>query len=296
MKEVTYADCRERMELVVRYIHGHLDDPLSVAVLAEQASMSPFHFQRVFSRIAGERCGHMVRRLRLERAAWQLQNTDLRIADIALDAAFESQEAFARSFRSAFGSPATDFREHEWLSHHLLSANRAHFAPVGRPFFDPIARRNEGIPFSVQDIDSFSVFRRRHNAAPHLIEKSLRSFVSEVVPLGFDPRRHLSITYAEELGPNLPVQDIVTYVAVRVEDVVGPSDPETASLGGGPHLCVKFVGAGWDLGDFWFRVWAEALPASGRKSRPAPCFQCLRFGVDSDDPSVMEADLHIPVN
>jgi len=294
MKEATYEDCKQRIETVVRHMQDHLDEPLTVPMLAEQACMSPFHFQRVFYRIAGERCGHMVRRLRLERAAWQLQNTDLRIADIGLDAGFESQEAFARGFRSSFGSPATDFRERQWLSHHLLSANRAHFAPVGRTYFDPIARRGEGIPFSVETIEPFEVLQRRHDGAPHLIEKTLRAFISDLVANGFDPRKSPAITYAIELGPNIPVHEVVTYVAVRAEDVPS-AGLESATLGGGPHLCVEFKGPGWDLGDFWFRVWAEALPASSRKLRPAPCFQFLHFGIDSSDPSKFAANLRIPV-
>ena len=197
MKEGTYSDYRGRIEDVVHFISGHLDEPLTIGDLAARAFMSPFHFQRVFARVAGERCGHMVRRLRLERAAWQLQNTEMRIADIAFDAGFESQEAFARSFRAEFASAATDFREAQWLSHHLLTANLSHFEPVGRTVFRPLARRGEGLPFDVVDVEPFEIVRERHHGAPHLMEKTLRNFVGRLVPVGFSARDNDSITYAE---------------------------------------------------------------------------------------------------
>jgi AraC family transcriptional regulator of adaptative response/methylated-DNA-[protein]-cysteine methyltransferase len=41
------------VERVCRYIDGHLDGPLPLARLAEQAGLSPHHFQRTFKQLMG---------------------------------------------------------------------------------------------------------------------------------------------------------------------------------------------------------------------------------------------------
>src|SRR5437868_5570779 len=111
MKHVTYTDYCERVTDVVLHIYRNLDRPLPVCQLADRACLSSFHFQRLFRQISGEACIQLVRRLRLERAAWQLQNTPESISEIAFEAGFDSLEAFSRAFRKSFATPATDFRK-----------------------------------------------------------------------------------------------------------------------------------------------------------------------------------------
>ena len=58
-----------RLERVVAWLADHLDDALDVPRLADVASMSPFHFHRIYHAMQGETTGDTVRRLRLHRAA-----------------------------------------------------------------------------------------------------------------------------------------------------------------------------------------------------------------------------------
>ena len=50
--------------------------------------------------MVGESMVDFVRRLRLERAAYRLKNGRERVATIALDSGYGSQEAFARVFQA----------------------------------------------------------------------------------------------------------------------------------------------------------------------------------------------------
>jgi AraC family transcriptional regulator of adaptative response/methylated-DNA-[protein]-cysteine methyltransferase len=43
----------ELIRQVCRYIETHLEDSLTLRTLSAQASLSPFHFQRLFKQIAG---------------------------------------------------------------------------------------------------------------------------------------------------------------------------------------------------------------------------------------------------
>ncbi len=292
MRKATFEDYTERVCDVLSFVHAHLDDNLSISELADIACMSPFHFQRVFVRVAGENCGHMVRRLKLERAAWRLQNTTDKIGDIAFHAGFESQEAFARAFRSAHGNAAVEYRAAEWLSFHLMTANGAHFTPDGQPTFKPLARRGEGVPFRIEEVAPFSVAYRLHEGPTHQAEKSMRALVDEVKSHGFQSLRDPMYSFAPRLAPGIPIADVKCYVAVPTD--FGPH-LEIKELGKGTHLIADHVGSGLGLGDFWFRIWAEALPASGRRQREAPCFQTLRFGVDPEDPWKMHTTVYVPI-
>ena len=60
--------------------------------------------------MVGESVRQYVRRLRLERAAARLKLSHALITRIALDAGYESHEAFTRSFRALFGASPSQFR------------------------------------------------------------------------------------------------------------------------------------------------------------------------------------------
>lgn len=105
------AEYLARIHRVMDHVERHLSEPLPLGQLASIACFSPYHFHRLFTAIAGEPLYQFVLRLRLERAASQLlYNRSKTITEIALDCGFGSPAAFARAFRSAFGSSASAFR------------------------------------------------------------------------------------------------------------------------------------------------------------------------------------------
>ena len=257
--------------------------------------MSPYHFQRVFSRVAGENCIQMVRRLRLERAAYQLQADSDSISDVAFRAGFNSLEAFSRAFRTAFATSATEFRDAGWLGYCLPTPNGAHFDRGQTPAFSPISMKGQGVPFTLEVVPRMLVAGRRHYGASYLIAKTAISFGEELKGMGHDIVQIPMITYAPKLGPDTPVSEIAAYVATS-EDLLPGGGYERAALGGGLYLLVSHDGTGLQLGDFWFRVWAEALPACGRALRAAPCFQIHRFGLFEGEPSRFVTTINIPVH
>ena len=105
------------MGRVLVHIQSHLDEPMPLDQLAEVASFSPWHFHRIFRGMVGESVKEHVRRLRLERAAQQLRDTNRAVVDIALEAGYETHESFTRAFAAMFGprrrSSATGRRHKE---------------------------------------------------------------------------------------------------------------------------------------------------------------------------------------
>ena len=90
---------QSRIEQVLRFIHSHLDQPLTVASLATLGGWSRWQFQRVFAAHTGSSVAHYIRELRLSKAAERLLCTPERQLDIALACGFESDISFSRSFR-----------------------------------------------------------------------------------------------------------------------------------------------------------------------------------------------------
>lgn len=103
---------------VLVHIQAHLDGDLSLAMLSQQAGLSPSHFHRVFKAALGETLNNYVTRLRVERGAFRLLLLDERFVDIALDCGFHNHETFIRVFRRVLGKTPGQYRE--WIRHQVF--------------------------------------------------------------------------------------------------------------------------------------------------------------------------------
>lgn len=101
----------EAVTQALDYIEERLADPLDVDSVAAAAGLSPAYFQRLFRATVGMPVLAYVRRRRLSRSVGELLETDRRILEIAIEAGFDSQEAYTRAFKARFGLPPGRFRE-----------------------------------------------------------------------------------------------------------------------------------------------------------------------------------------
>lgn len=95
---------------ILAYIQSHLDEDLSLAQLADKASLSPFHFHRLFQNAIGETLKQYTQRLRLERAAFDLKIREATILEVALNWGFNAPETFTRAFKRWFGVTPKQYR------------------------------------------------------------------------------------------------------------------------------------------------------------------------------------------
>jgi AraC family transcriptional regulator len=84
-------------------IEDQLDQELSIEMLAQQAYMSMFHFQRTFSLVLGIGVGEYIRNRRLSAAGEQLAAKKLKVIDAALVYGYDSPESFTRAFTKFHG-------------------------------------------------------------------------------------------------------------------------------------------------------------------------------------------------
>jgi AraC family transcriptional regulator len=104
---------RRRLQRVTEYINSHLTKEMTVEELASAASLSRFHFSRMFRETTGKSPSRFIGQLRLELAK-SLLIQGRSIADVAHDCRFSSESNFVRSFRRVTGlTPA----QHRNLAH-----------------------------------------------------------------------------------------------------------------------------------------------------------------------------------
>jgi AraC family transcriptional regulator len=92
------------------YIEEHLDDDISMTILAELARLSPFHFARVFKQSFGLPPQRYLTLRRIERAKELLRQPDLSVTRIGLNVGFSDTSSFSAAFRRETGVTPTDFR------------------------------------------------------------------------------------------------------------------------------------------------------------------------------------------
>jgi AraC-like DNA-binding protein len=119
---------KDRLSSVVM---NSLDTNAETKDLARQAYQSRTQFHRLFRAFIEETPAAMRRRLLLERAAYRLAHTRSLVTDIALDANYNSLEAFTRAFRKAFGTSPSLYRRMGVAHFHLPASNRIHFLAPG---------------------------------------------------------------------------------------------------------------------------------------------------------------------
>ena len=99
-----------RVTRAVRRIERDPGDGVSLAELAQEARLSPYHFLRTFQRLTGVTPHQYVRRLRLREAATSLAAGPGRIADVAFDSGFGDVSNFNHAFRAEFGASPRVYR------------------------------------------------------------------------------------------------------------------------------------------------------------------------------------------
>lgn len=115
----TAATYLERTNRAIDHVVAHLGEPLRLRDLARAATLSPFHFHRVFQALVGETPADFVKRLRLERALGLMARPrPPSLTSIALECGFSSSSDFSRCFKQRFGAPPSAFDTKAWRAAH----------------------------------------------------------------------------------------------------------------------------------------------------------------------------------
>lgn len=163
----------EAIQTAVDYIEDHLKDEIDTATLAETVGLSPFYFQRLFARLVNKTVGEYEKMRRLARAAKDLEITDKRILEIALDYGFSNHANFTRAFKMAYGISPDEYRKTLPLLNTVIKPE------LGMNY----VVIDEGIPLIVDDI-VLEINRKRLNQKEIYFGLKAEVPVSQQTPVG----------------------------------------------------------------------------------------------------------------
>jgi AraC-like DNA-binding protein len=103
-------EIEDKLRRVIDYIRENLDADLKIAEIAQQVNMSASHFTRQF-KLATDLAPHQyIMQKRIEAAKKLLSETEIPIAQIALEIGFQSQSRFTTLFGQLTGTTPRVYR------------------------------------------------------------------------------------------------------------------------------------------------------------------------------------------
>lgn len=100
----------QRIDWVKNYLKNHLNEPLSLEFLAEQAGCTSSHLSRSFTASEGVTLSKYLRKIRLEAACKLLSENNLSITEIALETGYQSLSHFSQIFHRDQGCTPQTYR------------------------------------------------------------------------------------------------------------------------------------------------------------------------------------------
>lgn len=104
-------DWLERMNAAINYIEDNIKSNIDYKEVAQIACCPNYHFQRMFAFITEVPISQYIRKRRLTLAAFELQQSDKSVIEIAQEYGYESHSAFTRAFSEFHGISPTIARK-----------------------------------------------------------------------------------------------------------------------------------------------------------------------------------------
>ncbi len=296
-RTVTLQEYKKRILRVLVHIQENLDAELPLEDLARLACFSPYHFHRVFRGMVGESVKEYVRRLRLERAAGRLKLGAMPVLAIALDAGYESHEAFTRAFREVFGLAPSAYRVAKRVGPVTNAASGLHFNSGRAP--DSFRTSNLGgvkMEVSVKTIGPMRVAFLRHVGPYSEVGVTWDKLLPYLGKEGLLAGDVLFLGVCHD-DPDVTDPSRIRYDAcVTVDQEFQPvGDIGVQVIAGGEYAVTTHFGPYNHLGKTYIKLLGHWLPRSGRELRDTPCFEVYLNDPQSTEPEELLTDIYAPL-
>ena len=278
----------QKIHRVCDYIAQNLDEDLTLDQLSDVAALSKFHFHRVFSVYTGLALFKFIQMARLKRASLQLAfKEDRKVIDIALDAGFDSPEAFARAFKRTFGQTPTEFRNNpEWSVWH--SKYQFKF-PKGENVMD----------VRIVDLKEMNVAVIEHRGSPERFLETAGKFIEWRKETGLSPvksSRTFGIAYDDpQLTPPEAFRFDICGTMTGTDIPQNIYGVKTGIIPAGRCAVVCHKGSLDNIADSVYHLYRNWLPQSGEELRDQPCmFEYLNLISDVNECDLL-TDVYLPL-
>jgi AraC family transcriptional regulator len=281
MEQTTSESYAGRLTRVSSYIHDHLDEELSLDVLADIACLSPYHWHRIYHAHFGETVAATVRRLRLQRAAADLAHTSMPIMKVAERAGYDSQASFTRAFSTAFGLPPAKYRD---VGSHSVFKEKA---PQGvHAMYD----------VGITTVAPRTLIAVEHRGSYMAIGRSFDLLFTMLA------RRNLVRPDQGMVGVYLDDPTSIPEAELRSQACVVANEPTTVEaplfishIQGGDYAVLKYEGPYGDMRAAYDWLYGQWLPSSGREAADAPVFEDYLNSPRDSPPTDLRTDIYLPL-
>lgn len=275
------GDYEKRMLRVLDCIHADPGADMSLDQLADVAAMSRFHWHRVFHGMTGETCVQAVRRVRMNRAACWLTQTDWPVAEIARRVGYPSVQSFARVFRAAYGMPPVAFRRD---------------GVVEAPQLHQHDRRNEMFNVTIEAAPESRLATIAHRGPYLEIGGAFEKLAAIATARNLWPQvEGMTGIYLDD--PNaVPEGDLRSFAGLSLRDGADvPEGLEEQRIEAGPIAQLRFKGPYSGLKEAYDYLFGTWLPGSGREPADRPSYEVYRNMPADTEPADLITDICLPL-
>lgn len=270
---------KQRIEKVIDYIGEHLDKELVLDKLYHIACFSKYHFHRLFTAHTGVSLKSYIKWLKLKRAAHQLimQKEDT-IINIALDAGFESHEAFSRVFKQTCGQSPSSFR------------NNANWHTWEKPPYSQHIKGKKIMTTTIKKLPSKRLAVMEHHDDPMKLSVTLDKLISwaQAQPIDVKPKPGEAFGFGYRDPRDTPPEEWRFDLALTVPEKFTLSKEVTErTLPEGRYAVTTHKGSHRNIGDTIYELYRNWLPKSGEELGDLPCIFCYH----NFDPEIAESEL-----
>lgn len=257
---------KQRIDRVVDFIGRNLDSSLTLDQLSEVACFSKYHFHRLFTAYMGLSVQQYIRWLRLKRAAHQLiVDTDKAIIQIALDAGFESHDAFSRVFKQITGESPSHFR---------LKPN---WQVWDNPPYLLFKQNEENMNITIKELPARRLAVLEHRGDPQKVGESVNKLISwaKAQPVNLKPRPGEAFGFGYDDPKEVAPEDFRFDLALTVPaDFKLDNTVIERTLPAGRYAVAMHKGSRNNIADTIYGLYRDWLPTSNEILGELPCIFC----------------------
>ncbi len=109
VKNYAFKDYSKTIRMVVNYIHLHLDEDLSLSVLAQHFGKNATTLSSAFTKEVGMNITNFIHQTRIEKAIHLFNTTKMSVSDVAVAVGFQDFAYFSRLFKKQIGCSPREY-------------------------------------------------------------------------------------------------------------------------------------------------------------------------------------------
>lgn len=238
----------------IDYIKEHLEEELTVEEIAKHCSFSKYYFNRLFKSEVGESVYAFIKRLRIERSAFQMvRETDKSITEISANYGYSSSN-YSTAFKKHYKKSPVSLKKY-FSDTKILENTRGFSADLTDKNYEDYNNR-----MKLVDLEDMEVIYHRYIGDYHNLRKYWEEFCGNYNRYFDESSWLIEISYDDPIltDPDRCITDICATTSKELDH-----NCESMTIKGGPYMVYKYEGPSAKIFEAFqglFGVWAIESP------------------------------------